>query len=532
VLAQGVLGFNYQSTEKKSGLTSLAGLPLYLEFAHVSGLIQAIRTHLTARDGTQGWTDAQVVMALIFLNLAGGESVSDLKVLEEDDGFARVLQKTVFHGLSRPQRRELERRWRKEKHRSVPSPSAVFRYLSLFHNLAQGTLRISGKALIPAPNQNLQALGLVNQAFLAFVQSRERQDIATLDVDATLVETHKSTALFGYKGFKSYQPLNVWWAEQELVAFSEFRDGNVPAGYQMLRVFQAALDALPEGVETVRLRSDTAGYQHEVLQYCAQGSHPRFKLIEFAIGCDVSKEFKAAVAEVREKDWHDLKPRENDTRAPNSRPLRQWAEVAFVPAGMGFSKKTTPYRYIATRELLQDQPLPGMEGQQKLPFQTMGWAGQQYKVFGIVTNFRRPQDEIDKEIDRVRRKPEGRQPECWSGHQVIHWIYERSGKSESAHAAMKEDLAGGRLPSGDFGENAAWWGIMILAFNLNAAMKRLVLGGSWITRRLKAIRFHLIHIAGFISHGGNTLWINVSRGIDEIVRARERMRDLSRSPAA
>jgi len=32
---------------------------------------------------------------------------------------------------------------------------------------------------------------------------------------------------------------------------------------------------------------------------------------------------------------------------------------------------------------------------------------------------------------------------------------------------MKDDLAGGKLPSEDFGENAAWWWIMILALNLN-----------------------------------------------------------------
>ncbi len=41
---------------------------------------------------------------------------------------------------------------------------------------------------------------------------------------------------------------------------------------------------------------------------------------------------------------------------------------------------------------------------------------------------------------------------------------------------MKDDLAGGKLPSADFGENAAWWWIMILAFNLNAMMKKLALG--------------------------------------------------------
>ena len=41
---------------------------------------------------------------------------------------------------------------------------------------------------------------------------------------------------------------------------------------------------------------------------------------------------------------------------------------------------------------------------------------------------------------------------------------------------MKSDLAGGQLPSGLFGANAAWWTLMILALNLSAAMKRLVLG--------------------------------------------------------
>jgi hypothetical protein len=52
---------------------------------------------------------------------------------------------------------------------------------------------------------------------------------------------------------------------------------------------------------------------------------------------------------------------------------------------------------------------------------------------------------------------------------------------------MKEDLAGGKLPSGDFGENAAWWWIMVLALNLNQAMKALVLGKSWISKRMKGL---------------------------------------------
>ena len=48
------------------------------------------------------------------------------------------------------------------------------------------------------------------------------------------------------------------------------------------------------GEEKVRLRSDMAGYQHELMQYCAKGKHERFGRIEFAVGCYVTPEFKKA----------------------------------------------------------------------------------------------------------------------------------------------------------------------------------------------------------------------------------------------
>jgi hypothetical protein len=41
------------------------------------------------------------------------------------------------------------------------------------------------------------------------------------------------------------------------------------------------------------------------------------------------------------------------------------------------------------------------------------------------------------------------------GDDLIWWYKGRCGKSEEAHSVMKEDLAGGKLPSGLFGANAA-----------------------------------------------------------------------------
>jgi hypothetical protein len=111
-------------------------------------------------------------------------------------------------------------------------------------------------------------------------------------MDATFVETNKKDALHCYKGYKAYQPLNTYWAEQELMVHSEFRDGNVPAGFEQHRVFNEALEVLPDGVENVFLRSDTVGYQHDLLKYCAEDKNEGFGVIEFAIGAYVPRNLK------------------------------------------------------------------------------------------------------------------------------------------------------------------------------------------------------------------------------------------------
>lgn len=503
-MAQGVLPFKYENERQKSNMTSLGGLPTYLDLAHVMGLSKSIEQHLGVRSNSQGWTDSQVVMSLILLNISGGDCVDDLKRLESDDGFCRILNRTQMHGMSRRERRALLRRWRKEQRRSTPSASSVFRYLSAFHNPEQEGLREPGKAFIPAANEHLRGFSNVNGDFLSFIQRHHRQRIATLDMDATLVETNKSEALSCYKGFKSYQPLNTWWSEQGVIAHTEFRDGNVPAGFDQLRVLQEALGCLPEGVDHVRVRSDTAGYQHNLLKYCAMGEDGRFGKIEFAIGCDVTPEFKKAVSEIPDSDWE---PFTRNVEGKQIETNREWAEVCFVPNAIGHSNNGPAYRYLATRELMQEQlNLPGMAENEEYPFPTMAMSKRKYKVFGIVTDM------------------------DWEAQELIPWFYKRCGKSEEAHSVMKEDLAGGKLPSDDFGSNAAWWWIMILALNLNVAMKRLVLGSSWMSKRMKAIRFHLINLPARVMERSREVFVRLAKNhpcVDWLITVRTRIAELA-----
>ncbi|MBU2547411.1 MAG: transposase, partial [Proteobacteria bacterium] len=252
-MPQVVLPFQYEIEKSESDSTSLAGLPIYLDLMIRAHLHESLNRHVGVRVGGQGWSDYEVVSSLVLLNLAGGECVDDLRVLEGDEGMRRLMDRVRHHGMRRKDRRELERRFRKDRERSVPSPSSVFRYLSEFHDPDQELVRPAQGAFIPSPNAYLGGFRWVNGDLAAFAQRQDLEELATLDMDATLVESGKSEARYCYKKFKGYQPLNTWWAEHELVLHTEFRDGNVPAGYEQLRVFREALELLPEGVQTVRL---------------------------------------------------------------------------------------------------------------------------------------------------------------------------------------------------------------------------------------------------------------------------------------
>ena len=288
-----------------------------------------------------------------------------------------------------------------------------------------------------------------------------------------------------------------------MIIHSEFRDGNVPAGWGNLLVLKETLRLLPPGVKKVYFRSDTAAYQKDLLCYCAEGKNERFGVIEFAVGADVTPAFKEAVAQVEEKEWYPL---EKEVDGKLVKTEQEWAEVNFVPNWAGYKKGGPEYRFLAIRELLQQRELPGLDSPQ-LPFPTLDIGGVRYKLFGVVTN---------RDL---------------SGDKIIRWSRARCGKGEEMHSILKEDLAGGQLPSGLFGANAAWWAITVLAFNLNSLMKRLALPQGWAARRLKAVRFSLIHVVGRIMIHARQLVIRLSAGHPAyklLLGVRQRIKDLWR----
>jgi hypothetical protein len=150
---------------------------------------------------------------------------------------------------------------------------------------------------VPGDGPRLQGLAQANRRLIAFLQEQRPQAVATIDVDATILDSQKRAARWTYDGRTGYQPVVALWAEQDVVLADEFRDGNVPAGTGNRRVVERALAALPAGVETVRLRGDSALYEQSLLRWLEA------KGIGYAISADLSRELAAAIRELPESTW-------------------------------------------------------------------------------------------------------------------------------------------------------------------------------------------------------------------------------------
>lgn len=485
-MTQGVLSFKYEEEKKDFGTTSLAGSLVFLDLLHKMDFKNIVERNLSAKEGKQGWSDYCLLVSMILLNLCGGDCVNDINGLEGDAGLHRIFKNLdLKNAFGRHCQKLTRQQWPNGEKNTFPSPTSIFRYLDVFHNPLEEERRPQNKAFIPLPNANLLGLSGINKEMLEFLQLNNPEKVATIDMDATIIRSQKEQAQYSYKKCKGYQPLNARWCEQDCMVYTEFRDGNVPAGFEQKRVFSETLSCLPPGVEKVYLRSDTAGYQHELLQYCEQGENERFGRIEFAIGSDVTPEFKREVFKVCESEWHPIYKEVNGKKEETG---QEWAEIPFVPNAICHSKKGRSYRYIGIREAFVQKQSCDMELQSSLPFPTMELNNKSYKIFGLVTNM------------------------DWDGEELVHWSRKRCGYSEHVHSEMKEALCGGQLPSGKFGCNAAWWWMMILSLNLTAIMKKLAMPIKWVGSRMKKIRFWLINIPGRVILEGKELIVRLTRG--------------------
>ena len=177
-----------------------------------------------------------------------------------------------------------------------------------------------------------------------------------------------------------------------------------------------------------------------------------------------------------------------------------WAEVPdFIPEwGRNHRKDGEPFRYIAIRVRSRQQDL--------FEDDEVRW-----RHFAVVTNM------------------------DWQGDRLLRWQREKQGTVEHGHGVLKGELAGGTMPCGRFGSNAAWWRINVLVANLLQFVKVQALPAEMRWLRPKALRFRLFNVVGILTEHANRLVVRLSGAhpwTEVLGRAREALLALKRASRA
>ena len=187
----------------------------------------------------------------------GGRSLEDLRVMHSDMGLRELL------GIQ-----------------AAPSTDAVGDWL---RRMGAG--------------DGLCGLGRVNREVLRRALKRDDCDLYTLDIDATQVVAEKREAKVTYKGERGYMPMVGHLAENGMVVFDEFREGNDSPGSRNLEFIRQCAARMPAGKGIGFLRSDSAAYQAEVFNWCEENG------IKFAIGGDLDDAVKSLIRAISASDW-------------------------------------------------------------------------------------------------------------------------------------------------------------------------------------------------------------------------------------
>ena len=458
-----------------AAVTNYGGIFPYLDLMLLTGLPKVVSECLPAKS-MRGWQHAEHIAALLALNLTGGDCVDDLVKLNDDPGIGLYMGQIARAVGAR------NRRFSRGGDRDIPSLTSVREWLDEFHNASEDAKRGYGHAFVPEANEALSGLQRVNRKFVSrgfqLYQRSGKPPVtrATLEVDASFIETQKSDALACYKHFDAYSGLTVRWAEMGFAITDEFRDGNVPPAYRNLEALTESITYLNDdlGITDVWVRSDAAAHQESILKALSEWKiEGKASPVKFAIGYVKTKEFREELQKLKDTQWEKV----YDKRG---RLDYEVAEVPFVSNTEALIK-AEPYRHIVVRRKAKQGILPGLgtNDARIADEETLEMRGQAYHVHAIISNIE----------------------EDWSSRRVVEWYNDRCGGGEAIHSILKSDLAAGQLPSNRFGVNAAWWAVVILAHNLHALLEKLAMPKGLIGSRFKRLRFHLINVpARLVSH--------------------------------
>lgn len=365
-----------------------------------------------------GYGDEVVLEALILLMASGGRSLSDWEYLKGETGFDRMFGETC------PSVDTLERYLRRLRmtvpKRALDSSEGQVGYTTVIEELQKILVRTMWRK-IGSPKK------------------------LTIDLDAMILESQKSTALYCYEKVKAYQPMNAYCPELGMVLAHEFRDGNVSPSEGYQRMVERCRVLLPGVHFTVR--SDSAGYQNDFMDWMTREG------IRYYITVDQTEGVRSSLS--ADHEWKPLIVEGINTGQEAAHIL--YGASASTIKEMEFRIHTR--NYIAIRRQ-KDQPD----------------LFEKYLYQAIVTN-------------AVWEKPEV----------VIKNHRGRCGSVEYFHSQILQ-LGMDWIPSNGFEVNAAWYALGCFTHNLLRWMQGSLFKKEWKRLEIKTFRFRFLRSAALVIH--------------------------------
>ena len=448
--AEGEFLFEIDEEPSDECLTALGGVPLFVRTVRSLDVPGSVRRNLAIKERNRGFDEPTYVESLLVLNAAGGDCLEDFECLREDRGLAAML------GYE------------------VPSPEAARKFLYHFHEpekieQAQQQLAAGECSYVPEESAALRGLAQVNQDVVRELARRcAGERIATIDMDATVIESWKREAKATYEGGHGYQPMVALWAEMNVVTAEEFRDGNVPALKDPLRVAQRAYAALPGTIQERYFRGDSACDEEQLLSWLRdeQRSNGPQGFIGFAVSARMNPVLREEIEATAVEKWQ---PYSEDSEA-----VKECAQVEYFPEETAANRYREPLRTIAIRIRKKQQRLFA--------------DGSEVKYFAVRTNLW-----------------------DWKPKRLLEWHRQKAGTIEAVHDVLKNELAAGVLPCGRYGANAAWFRLAVITYNVLTAMKRLVLPADLQRARPKRLRFLIFQQPGKLIHHARKTILRLGR---------------------
>jgi hypothetical protein len=396
-------------------LTVHTGLSLLYAMAEALEVPRILDRHVHVKERERGYPESEHILALAANAFIGGDFIDDLEALREDGAIQRAIGR-----------------------KDIPDPTTAADFCRRF---TLGHILQFNRALADIHSR---VHGL-----------RPKMTAWTIDTDAKAHEVfggQKEGAARNYNGIYSLQVMYSFVNETDEMIHCELRPGQTQPGAKAVAYLRRMKRKIPAGIQEIYLRSDSAFYNKEVVNYCEGEGW------SFSITADQTAPLRQLIEKLKEEDWKE----------DRSHPDLGYGEVCYQPVGWA-----KPYRYLLRRKKKESQ------GGQEILFEALG-----YEYYAVVTN------------------REGKVQELME-------VHDQRGAGERRIGQFSNEFLS-HLPLGGFMANWVYLLCAQLAYKLSYWLRDLVLPPSYRKKHIKRIRRCVGMVAAKVLSGSHQIRLKIS----------------------